>query len=83
MKQIFKIVITAWVFVMVASPVVYADHTQPPAEKSSAELNRIKSLAGRWTSTTSMFGKKTNAFIPSLKSLQPVVLLTMEYTRVR
>lgn len=31
---------------------------QPPADSSSAELNRIKALAGRWTSTTSMFGKK-------------------------
>lgn len=29
-----------------------------PKDVSSAELNRIKTLAGRWTSTTSMFGKK-------------------------
>lgn len=36
------------------------DHKAPPAppDISSPELNRIKSLAGRWTSTTSMFGKK-------------------------
>lgn len=32
-------------------------HEVPP-DTSSAELNRIKSLAGRWSSTTSMFGKK-------------------------
>lgn len=31
---------------------------EPPPDISSPELNRIKSLAGRWTSTTSMFGKK-------------------------
>ena len=31
---------------------------QPPPDVSSAELNRIKALAGKWTSTTSMFGKK-------------------------
>jgi len=33
------------------------DMPQPPPDKSSTELNRIKSLAGRWSSTTSMFGK--------------------------
>ena len=43
---------------------VLADHADehkapvPPPDTSSAELNRIKALAGRWTSTTSMFGKK-------------------------
>ena len=41
-----------------------ADHTdnhkapEPLPNISSPELNRIKALAGRWTSTTSMFGKK-------------------------
>lgn len=30
----------------------------PPPDTSSAELNRIKALAGRWKSTTSMFGKE-------------------------
>lgn len=30
----------------------------PPPDTSSPELNRIKALAGKWTSTTSMFGKK-------------------------
>ena len=36
------------------------DHNMPktPANVSSPELNRIKALAGKWTSTTSMFGKK-------------------------
>ena len=31
---------------------------ETPPNISSPELNRIKGLAGRWTSTTSMFGKK-------------------------
>ena len=31
---------------------------QAPPNVSSPELNRIKSLSGRWRSTTSMFGKK-------------------------
>ena len=41
-----------------------ADHPQehkapePPPNISSPELNRIKALEGRWSSTTSMFGKK-------------------------
>jgi hypothetical protein len=30
----------------------------PPPDNSSAELNRIKKLAGRWSAKTSMFGKK-------------------------
>lgn len=36
------------------------EHHAPeaPPNISSPELNRIKALAGRWTSTTSMFGKK-------------------------
>ncbi len=29
----------------------------PPKDTSSADLNRIKSLAGKWSTTTSMFGK--------------------------
>lgn len=59
MKPIFKILLTTWVFMLVLSPALRAggDHEVPP-DNSSAELNRIKSLAGRWTTTTSMFGKK-------------------------
>jgi hypothetical protein len=36
------------------------EHKMPEAQTytSSPELNRIKALAGKWTSTTSMFGKK-------------------------
>lgn len=36
------------------------DHhaVEVPPNVSSPELERMKSLAGRWTSTTSMFGKK-------------------------
>ena len=41
-----------------------ADHadehkaTTPPPDVSSPQLNRIKALAGKWRSTTSMFGKE-------------------------
>ena len=53
-------------FVALLSPASFAfadhpkDHKMPetPPDSSSPELNRIKSLAGRWTSTTSMFGKE-------------------------
>ena len=58
MKQIFKVLIAAWVFTMALTPLVRADDkSQPPPDNSSAELNRIKGLAGRWTTKTSMFGK--------------------------
>lgn len=58
MKQIFKILLAACVFTMTLAPVARADDQhQPPPDTSSAELNRIKELAGRWSSTTSMFGK--------------------------
>lgn len=51
------------IFIFTVSTAV-ADHADdhkvpvPPPNVSSPELNRIKALAGRWTSTTSMFGKK-------------------------
>ena len=59
MKHIFKILLAAWVFTIALTPAVRADDMphQPPPDNSSAELNRIKALAGRWSSTTSMFGK--------------------------
>lgn len=58
MKKIFKIVLSSWILVFSLSPLVHADTPQVPPDASSAELNRIKGLAGRWTSTTSMFGKE-------------------------
>ena len=58
MKKIFKTLFASWMVMMAFSAIVQAHDTQLPAEKSSAELNRIKSLAGKWTSTSSMFGKK-------------------------
>ncbi|MCB0318812.1 MAG: hypothetical protein KDD56_08645 [Bdellovibrionales bacterium] len=51
------------VICLIALPAM-ADHEgehkvpQPPPNISSAELNRIKELEGRWETTTSMFGKK-------------------------
>ena len=56
MKKICIMLLVMWVVLMGVSPVVRAEHSQPPADTSSPELNRIKSLAGKWTATTSMFG---------------------------
>jgi hypothetical protein len=42
------------------------DHHIPP-DTSSAELNRIKALAGRWKSTTSMFGKENEEVFTEYK----------------
>lgn len=60
MKTAFKVLMAAFLFAMALTPVAHADDKAPvpPPDNSSAELNRIKSLEGRWTSTTSMFGKE-------------------------
>ena len=65
MKTISSLLVVAFSVVFgltlsLASADPPAEHTapQPPPDVSSPELNRMKSLAGRWTSTTSMFGKK-------------------------
>lgn len=42
---------------MIGGSAIGAGAPQVPADHSSPELERIKSLAGRWTTTTSMFGK--------------------------
>lgn len=39
----------------------------PPPEASSAELNRIKALEGKWKSTTSMFGKENEEVFTEYK----------------
>lgn len=59
MKKTLKLVIAVWILTVALSSAVRADDQphQPPPDNSSAELNRIKELAGRWSSTTSMFGK--------------------------
>lgn len=38
-----------------------------PADASSAELKRIKALAGKWRSTTSMFGKENEEVFTEYK----------------
>ena len=58
MKQIFKVLLTACVLIAILSPTIHAHDSQLPPDTSSPELQQIKSLAGRWTSKTSMFGKK-------------------------
>ncbi len=44
-----------------------AKEGQLPPDNSSPELNRIKSLEGRWVSTTSMFGKKNQKVYTTYK----------------
>jgi hypothetical protein len=58
MKQALKVLFVV-VAVMMSGASVQADDNahQPPPDTSSAELNRIKAMEGRWASTTSMFGK--------------------------
>lgn len=60
MKRALTSLIAGLVLTMALSSTVRADEKahQPPPDNSSAELNRIKALEGRWTSTTSMFGKE-------------------------
>jgi hypothetical protein len=56
MKRACKIVFIVSIMMMASPSFLHADTPQPPPDNSSPELNRIKSLAGRWTGTTSMFG---------------------------
>ncbi len=68
MKPTFKVLMTAWVIVLTLSPIAYAhDAVKMPSDTSSPELQRIKSLAGRWTTVTSMFGKKNQRMYTEYK----------------
>ncbi len=68
MKKIVHNIFIAAAFILTFLPLAHAEEVQSkpqaqstpqaPADNSSAELKRIKSLAGRWSSTTSMFGKE-------------------------
>ncbi len=57
MKKNFRFLIAGWICTMTIPSMASTDHAQMPSDQTSAELARIKSLAGRWKSTTSMFGK--------------------------
>jgi hypothetical protein len=57
MKRLFQIFSITFVFALTLSSVGRAEDMKLPPDTTSPELARIKSLAGRWTSTTSMFGK--------------------------
>lgn len=59
MKTSLKALMAGFVFAMAFAPIAHADDPAPtpPPDNSSPELNRIKALEGRWSSTTSMFGK--------------------------
>lgn len=70
MKHTFKVLLAAWLFMMAVAPLAHADDKQaptPPPDNSSAELNRIKGLAGKWSSTTSMFGKQNEKVFTEYK----------------
>ncbi len=56
MKKVLTVLMIGWILTL--STAAQAGEGKPPADTSSPELQRIKSLAGRWTTTTSMFGKK-------------------------
>src|SRR5262249_52392572 len=57
MKKL-NFLLPAFVLAMILTPLVNAAEPmpKPPPDTSSAELNHIKSLAGRWMTTTSEFG---------------------------
>src|SRR3989338_5074087 len=58
MQRTFKILFISLLLMMALSSASRAGgDMQLPPDNSSAELARIKSLAGRWTGVTSMFGK--------------------------
>ncbi len=57
MKQAHRILVAVCLALFTLSSVAHAGSTPPP-DKSSPELQRIKSLAGRWTTVTSMFTGK-------------------------
>ncbi len=57
MKNTFKTFLAVCPVALSLSSVAHAGEHAIPADTSSPELQRIKALEGRWTSTTSMFGK--------------------------
>jgi hypothetical protein len=57
MKLVRRILVAMCLTLLTLSSIAHAGSTPPP-DKSSPELQRIKSLAGRWTTVTSMFTGK-------------------------
>ena len=57
MKRMFSLLFVLGILVMSLPVSAGADAKDVPPDTSSKELNQIKSLAGKWMSTTSMFGK--------------------------
>lgn len=58
MQSTHKKILTTLVGVFACAVVAQAGGIALPPDHSSPELQRIKSLAGRWRTETSMFGKK-------------------------
>ena len=57
MRPICKIIFLNCVLALTLSSVTQAEEIKTPPDITSPELARIKSLEGRWSATTSMFGK--------------------------
>lgn len=60
MKQTIKGLMVAVFFILSAG--AGAEEMPLPSDTSSPELQRIKSLAGRWVTESSMFGKKEKLY---------------------
>lgn len=69
MKNRFKVLMIVSILALTLSTAAHAGGKAGdlPPDNSSAELNRIKSLAGRWTTVTSMFGKKNQRMFTEYK----------------
>ncbi len=67
MKSFFKVLFTVLFFSFILSATAHAKQCEMPEDKSSAELNMIKKLAGKWVSVSDMFGKKNERLYTEYK----------------
>lgn len=63
MQNLLKVVLVTCLFVLIAPLLAKADGAMPPAIKSSPEFQKIKNLAGRWSTVNSIFGKNQKMFV--------------------
>ncbi len=62
MKHAFKVLMMISVLALTLVTVANAGGVKMPPDTSSPELQRIKGLAGRWSTVSSMFGKRQRLF---------------------
>lgn len=65
MKSVLKMLMV--IGALALSGLAHAKECKMPADNSSADFKLIKSLAGKWTTTTSMFGKKNQKMFVEYK----------------